>query len=113
MVMANFTRDVAKRLRQFHKDVGARAQKIGTGGAGLHMLEQQVGVYESNVKDIAGAVKDKIIVTQKDINREFTPVIERAMEAAYNTCTEERGEHSCPDQQTKTDLCQGREASLA
>ena len=94
MVMANFTRDTAKHLKQFHKDIEGRARKTGTSIASLHMLHQQVGVYESNIKDIASATKDKIIAMQKDINREFTPVIEKAMEAAYNVCTEASGEYS-------------------
>ena len=65
------------------------------------MLQQQVGVYETNIKDIAGSTKDKITAIQKDVNREFVPVIERAMEEAYTLCTEERGELPNPVTMTK------------
>lgn len=93
MVIANFTRDTGKLLKQFHKDTEARARKVGTSIASLHMLQQQVGVYESNIKDLAGVTKEKVIASQKDINRAFTPVIEKAMEEAYTICTEERGKY--------------------
>jgi len=91
MVMASFTRDAAGRLRLFHRDIEARAQKIGTSIPSLHMLQQQIGVYESNIKDLSAVMKDKINATQKDVNREFTPVIEKAMQDAYTACVDERG----------------------
>ena len=76
------------------------------------MLHQQVGVYESNIKDIAATTKEKIIALQKDINRGFTPVIERAMEAAYATCTKERGKKLWKITLTKTNYSKVLEASL-
>ncbi len=55
------------------------------------MLQQQLGVYESILKDLTGIVKDVINTSQKDINREFTPVVARAMIPAYEGCTNENG----------------------
>ena len=91
MVMARFARNAATCLKKFHKDIEARARQIGTGIAGLHMLQQQVGNYENLLKDLSATVKDRINTNQKEINREFVPVIEQAMAAAYEECVEERG----------------------
>ena len=95
MVMASFARNAAACLKKFHKDIEARARQIGTGIAGLSMLQQQVGNYESILKDLSTAVKDTINTNQKEINREFVPVIEQAMAAAYEACVEERGKPRC------------------
>ena len=91
MVMNNFTRLVPNALKKFHYEIEARARKIGAGIAGLSMLSHQVSVYEQILKDLATTTKDMIITRQKDINREFVPVIERAMEGSYDWCTAERG----------------------
>ena len=95
MVTASFARNAAACLKKFHKDIEARARQIGTGIAGLSMLQQQVGNYESILKDLSTAVKDTINTNQKEINREFVPVIEQAMAAAYEACVEERGKPRC------------------
>lgn len=55
------------------------------------MLSQQIGVYEQILKDLATTTKDMIVARQKDINREFVPVIARSMQPSYDWCTEERG----------------------
>ena len=89
--MTVFTREASKLLTEFHRDVNSRVSKVGAGLAGLHMLQQQLGVYENIIKDLANTVKGTINNTQKDINREFTPVIERAMTAAYDACAAEAG----------------------
>lgn len=91
MVTAAFARNAAARLREFHGDIEGRARKIGAGIAGLVMLKHQVAVYETILKDISKTVKDTVNANQKEINREFTPVIERAMERVYTICSEERG----------------------
>lgn len=59
--------------------------------AGLHMLHDQVSAYENILKDLSTNVREQINMTQKDVNREFTPVIERAMLTAYEQCVDERG----------------------
>lgn len=91
VVLMAFTRNAAEKLRNFHRGVDGRARKVGAGIAGLHMLQQQLGVYENIFKDLSNIVKDNIIGDQKDINRGFTPVIERAMGAAYTACVDECG----------------------
>lgn len=89
--MASFARNAAACLKKFHKDLEARARQIGTNIAGLYMLEQQVGNYESLLKDLSTTAKETINTNQKEINRQFVPVIEQAMLAAYEACVEERG----------------------
>ncbi len=89
--MTVFTREAGKLLRDFHADDNARASKVGAGVAGLRMLQQQLEVYDNILKDLTTTIKETINTTQKDINREFTPVIERAMAAAYDACVAEAG----------------------
>lgn len=60
------------------------------------MLQQQLQVYEDIFKDLAATTKDALNTQQKDINREFVPVIETAMTAAYDVCTAESGKKLYP-----------------
>ncbi|KAL8820149.1 MAG: hypothetical protein Q9223_001566 [Gallowayella weberi] len=90
-VMTNLTKTVPAVLKKFHRDIEDRARKIGTGLASLSMLSHQITVYEQVLKDAAPSTKDVIITRQKDINREFAPVIGRAMIPSYEWCEAERG----------------------
>lgn len=90
-VFSSFIRNAASIIREFHRDVSSRAVKVGAGIAGLHMLQQQLGVYESLLKDLMNIVKDVINNCQKDINREFTPIVADHMIPAYEECTNESG----------------------
>ena len=89
--MANFARDAARVLRDFHRDIDNRARKVGVGIAGLSMLQQQLQVYDNILKDVANNAKEMVNTAQKDINREFTPMVEQAMLWAYEACVEEHG----------------------
>ena len=90
-VMASFSKNAGSVLRDFHRDVDTRARKVGAGLAGLHMLQQQVRVYDDIFKDLSNTMRDTINAQQKEVNREFTPVIERAMGEAYKLCVDESG----------------------
>ena len=90
-VLQNLPYNTAKLLNAFHHDVDARARKCGLGIVGLHMLQQQLPVYEDIFKDLSATTRETINTQQKEINREFTPVIERAMGDAYVICTNESG----------------------
>lgn len=92
MVMTAFARSGAQILKDFHEDVQGRAQRVGAGISGLSMLQQQLGIYGNLLKDLANTVKETISKAQKEINREFTPVIEKAMSDAYTACVDENGE---------------------
>lgn len=91
VVTQAFARNAAARLKTFHHDIEARARKIGAGIAGLSMLSQQVPAYEAIFKDFSSSVKETILAHQKEINREFVPVIAQHMEDAYDACTNESG----------------------
>lgn len=71
--------------------IGNLANKLGTGIAGLAMLKQQLSVYEDIFKDVGAKCTELISAQQKEINREFLPIIAIAMTPAYNFCTTERG----------------------
>ena len=91
VVMALSIRNAAEVLRKFHESVEARAQKVGVGIAGLHMLKQQLQLYEDQMKDLSATITALINGQQRDINREFTPNIESAMIPAYEACAQEHG----------------------
>ncbi|KAL8853712.1 MAG: hypothetical protein Q9221_001523 [Calogaya cf. arnoldii] len=90
-VLNNFTKSIPAILLKFHREIEDRARKIGTGLASLAMLSHQMSVYEQVMKDAAASTKDMIITRQKDINREFTPVLEGIMQPSYEWCEAERG----------------------
>ncbi|KAL8724724.1 MAG: hypothetical protein Q9166_007785 [cf. Caloplaca sp. 2 TL-2023] len=90
-VMTNFTKTIPAVLKKFHRDIEDRARKIGTGLGSLSMLSHQITVYEQILKDLAANIKDVIVAAQKDINREFGPVLQRAMQPSYEWCEAERG----------------------
>lgn len=91
VVTTAFARSAATLLKAFHRDIEARAHKVGASIAGLSMLSHQVATYESIFKDLSSTIKDTIIAQQKEINREFVPIIGQHMEFAYDGCTNESG----------------------
>lgn len=90
-VLASFARNAGALIKTFHGEVEIHARQNGSSIAGLHMLQQQLRVYEEIFKDHSNAVKDTISAQQKEINREFIPVIATAMGPAYDACTVESG----------------------
>ena len=89
--MAGFARTASKLFKDFHRDIDNRARKVGANVAGLSMLQQQLQVYENILKDVSNTAREMVNTAQKDINRQFTPVVEEAMLSAYEACTDERG----------------------
>ena len=89
--MAGLARNANNLLQTFHHDVSKRAQMTGTGIAGLGMLQQQLPIYVDIFRDLSVATKDSISQQQKDINREFVPIILQAMNTAYEQCADECG----------------------
>ncbi|MCJ1284331.1 hypothetical protein MMC26_003662 [Xylographa opegraphella] len=93
-VLAGLAKNAGNLFSAFHQDIDARARRTGASVAGLHMLQQQLQVYGDIFKDLFATTKESIDNQQKDINREFVPVIEKAMAEAYEICTNERGSGS-------------------
>ncbi|KAI9789949.1 MAG: hypothetical protein M1835_001330 [Candelina submexicana] len=90
-VLTAYTKSSASLLKDFHRDADDRARQNGVGVTGLHVLKQQLQVYESIFKDMGTEMVETINAQQREINREFTPVIAAAMLTAYETCTAEGG----------------------
>ena len=78
-------------LTTFHKTVEARAMRNGTSLASLEVLKQQLPTYKDTMKDLSTAAQTQIAARQKDINREFVPVVAEAMKQVYNDCENESG----------------------
>lgn len=81
-------------VRTFHNDVEKRALRNGGNVGRLLMLKHGLANYREIVADATNKTKQEIAGKQRDINREFVPVIARAMVPAYDYCTEERGSGS-------------------
>ena len=58
----------------------------------MGMLANQLNNYSAIFGDLANAMVGAVNDGQREINREFTPVIAAAMEPAYEYCANERGE---------------------
>jgi len=70
---------------------------MGSSMSGLYILGQQLPVYRQMLTQISETTKDIVTTQQREINREFTPAIERAMADAYEGCSSESGPGSfCP-----------------
>ncbi|KAL8700510.1 MAG: hypothetical protein Q9201_005409 [Fulgogasparrea decipioides] len=91
MVMASFVRNATELVKHFHRDVNSRARKIGLGIAGLQALKQQLAVYENILKDVSREAAETVNNRQKEINREFVPVIQSAMADGYSNTLNETG----------------------
>jgi len=85
---------VDRLLNTFHDEVEKRAVKQGGNMAKFYMLRNQLQAYREVIKDASNKTKNEISARQKDINREFVPVITLNMLPAYQHCTEERGQGS-------------------
>ena len=83
-------------LTSFHKTVEARALRNGTSLASLDMLKQQLPNYKDTMKDLSTVAQTQIAARQKDINREFVPVVAETMKQAYNDCENESGPVGLP-----------------
>ena len=91
MVMASFVKAASSVIKKFHADVDGRARKIGLGIVGLHALKQQLTNYENVLGDVSREAAETINNNQKEINREFVPVVQTAMNEAYVRALNETG----------------------
>ncbi|KAF2768799.1 hypothetical protein EJ03DRAFT_351811 [Teratosphaeria nubilosa] len=90
-ILKQFDRSGSDLLKKFHAAVAARCRERGHGLARLGMLENQLQAYRAIFGDLATSVINQVNEKQREINREFTPVIARIMEPVYTTCIEESG----------------------
>ncbi|ROW06521.1 hypothetical protein VMCG_04292 [Cytospora schulzeri] len=88
----SFARTCKHIIKAFHDDALAGVQQdLTQNPAGLNMLNQQIRVYTATMEDAPTALRTAITERQRDASREFTPVIQQAMQHAYDVCTAERG----------------------
>ncbi|KUI73699.1 Nuclear GTPase SLIP-GC [Cytospora mali] len=79
-------------MKAFHDDaINGIQQNLTRNPAGLNMLNQQVRIYTVAMEAAPAALRTAITERQRNANREFTPVIQEAMQHAYDVCTAERG----------------------
>lgn len=78
-------------LNTFHDEVEKRATKNGGNLGRYLMLRHGLANYREVVKDTTNRTKLTISSRQRDINREFVPVVTTAMMPVYDVCTAERG----------------------
>lgn len=78
-------------LTAFHNTVETRAVRNGTSLASLEMLKQQLPTYKDTFRDLSAVAQAQISTRQRDINREFVPVVAEAMKQAYDDCESEIG----------------------
>ncbi len=95
IVLNDFAKRGLEILKVFHDTVASRAQAMGSSMSGLYLLGQQLPVYRQMLTQISETTKDSVTNQQREINRQFTPAIERAMADAYEGCSSESGPGTC------------------
>ncbi|EOD47067.1 putative tat pathway signal sequence protein [Neofusicoccum parvum UCRNP2] len=89
--MDNFKVKTLEVLKDFHIAVTKRANEIGVSIASIAMLSQQLNNYGPFLEAQVHTMKELMTTFQREVNREFTPVIAAAMEHAYDLCASECG----------------------
>lgn len=90
-ILQGFTKSAGLMLKDFHNAVETRSRDKGVGLARVGRLKNQLTAYEALFGDLANNMITSVNEAQREVNREFTPVIAAAMASAYEVCTEERG----------------------
>lgn len=90
-ILHSFTKAGSDLLKKFHATIEKRCQEKGLGLARLATLSTQADAYKVIFNDMAASMIENVNEGQREINREFTPVVTAAMETAYQLCTDERG----------------------
>jgi len=74
-VLQNFNRSSKSLLTAFHRDIESHCLKQGTSAASIEMLGQQLRNYEAIFVNLTETMLAVINEQQREVNREFTPVI--------------------------------------
>lgn len=99
-ILQAFTKSAGHMLKDFHNAVETRSRDKGIGLARVGRLKNQLTAYEALFGDLANNMITSVNEAQREVNREFTPVIASAMSSAYEHCTEERGAGSFKSMKT-------------
>lgn len=104
-VLAGLANKNGALLMSFHNTIETRAMRNGTSLASLEVLKQQLPTYKDSFRDLSVLAQAQITNRQKDINREFVPVVAEAMKQVYDDCENERGPVSLADLSSRHGMC--------
>lgn len=79
-------------LDEFHDDVAKNVPSAAANPAGLKILGQQKRTCQNMLDQAPNIIGAMVTECQREANRGFTPVIQEAMQNAYDACARERGE---------------------
>lgn len=78
-------------LDMFHDDVATNVPGAAANPTGLNMLSQQKRTHQNMLDAAHNFIRASITESQRQANRGFTPVVQQAMQPAYDACVTERG----------------------
>lgn len=78
-------------LKDFHSAIENRCREKGHGIARIDMLRMGLRNYEHVLNDASAATIAHVNERQREINRNFEPVITEIMQTAYEQCNDESG----------------------
>lgn len=90
-IMTSYPRRLSDVLSASHQEIDREARTLRVNEDGIKMLQRQVECYDCVFKEHAKAVGKSLDLAQKDISREFVPIIQNVMRPAYVICGDERG----------------------
>ncbi|KAF2455772.1 hypothetical protein BDY21DRAFT_288795 [Lineolata rhizophorae] len=90
-LLSSYTKAAFHELSVFHDAIERRGREHGLGVAEIGTLRTQLKIHEALLSQLAQKIVALIQEHQRDANREFVPVIARAMQPAYRICTEING----------------------
>ena len=90
-ILQSFSKIGSELLKKFHTAVELRCREKGHSISRIGLLGTQLTTYRNIFNDLTTTMITRINDGQREINREFTPVIAAAMEPAYQACADERG----------------------
>jgi hypothetical protein len=86
-----FPNNASTLMRDFHDAVEAQCIQHSIGVSRIARLRDNNVVLELAFTDLAKMTIGNITEAQREINREFNPVIAATMASAYNRCSQENG----------------------
>ncbi|KAK4507357.1 hypothetical protein PRZ48_001092 [Zasmidium cellare] len=90
-ILQSCTKSATDVVKKFHAAVEQRVREKGHGISRIGMIGGQLQTHSAKFADLVAAAIETLNNGQRDINREFTPVIANAMESSYTFCTDESG----------------------
>ena len=90
-IMSSFAKSAFEVLTDCHREIDREARRLGVTDGGLRLLQRQIGGFSTILKAHATTVQEAIRSEQKNINREFVPVIQKALIPVYAACAKDHG----------------------